>query len=167
MLKTKIFTLTASAVLAALPIVAAPKQKAVSLEQVIRNVQQQQKKTSTLQADFKQEKEHALLAQPEVSRGTFVYSKPNNVLWSYDAPKRVQMLITGGTLTTYFPELNKAERIDVKRFEDRIFKYMGASGAIDELGKYFDFTFTDTANSPSWVLDLSPKSKVVANRVRH
>lgn len=151
----------------ALPMAAASKPASVTLESVIKNVQAQQKKTQTLQADFKQEKELALLAQPEVSTGTFVFSKPSNVLWSYDAPKRVQMLITGGMLTTYYPELNKAERIDVKRFEDRIFKYMGASGAIDELGRYFDFTFTDTSTSPTWVLDLNPKSKVVAKRVRH
>jgi len=151
----------------AAPLMAASRPAPVTLESVIKNVQAQQKKTRTLQADFKQEKELALLSQPEVSSGTFVFSKPNNVLWSYDAPKRVQMLITGGTLTTYYPDLNKAERIDVKRFEDRIFRYMGASGAIDELGRYFDFTFTDTSTSPSWVLDLNPKSKVVAKRVRH
>ncbi len=151
----------------ALPAAAASKPAPVTLESVIKNVQVQQQKTQTLQADFKQQKELALLSQPEVSTGTFVFSKPNNVLWSYDGPKRVQMLITGGTLTTYYPDLNKAESIDVKRFEDRIFKYMGASGAIDELGRYFDFTFTDTSTSPTWVLDLNPKSKVVAKRVRH
>jgi outer membrane lipoprotein-sorting protein len=154
-------------VVVALPMAAASKPAPVTLESVIKNVQAQQKKTQTLQADFKQEKELALLSQPEASSGTFVFSKPNNVLWSYDAPKRVQMLITGGTLTTYYPDLNKAERIDVTRFEDRIFKYMGASGAIDELGRYFDFTFTDTSTSPTWVLDLNPKSNVVAKRVRH
>src|SRR5678816_1994885 len=115
-------------------------------------------RTNTLQAEFKQEKELALLSKPETSSGTFVFSKPNNVLWAYAAPKRVQMLITGGTLTTYYPELNKAERVDVKRFEDRIFKYMGASGAIDELAKYFDFTFTDSKSKPVYMLDLTPKN---------
>ncbi len=151
----------------AVPLAAASKQPPVTLESVIHKVQEQQKKTETLQADFKQEKELALLSQPETSSGTFVFSKPNNVLWSYDAPKRVQMLITSGMLTTYYPDLNKAERIDVKRFEDRIFRYMGTSGAIDELARYFDFTFTDTSTSPYWLLDLSPKSKVVAKRVQH
>src|SRR5215212_9811705 len=147
---------------------AAAKAKApvVSLEAVVKKVQEQQKKTTTLEADFRQEKELALLSKPEVSTGTFVFSKPNNVLWTYNAPKRVQMLIANGTMTTYFPELSKAERIDVKRFEDRIFKYMGASGAIDELARYFDFTFTDTATSPTWVLDLTPKNRVVAKRVK-
>lgn len=139
---------------------------AVTLAQVIKKVQEQQKKTATLQADFRQEKELALMARPEVSSGTFIYSRPSNVRWTYDSPKRVQMVIAGGFLTTYYPELNKAERIDVKRFEDRIFKYMGATGAIDELARYFDFTFTDSKSKPVFVLDLTPKNRAVSKRVQ-
>ncbi len=161
-------TVVAAALAAAISLpLAAAKPAPVSLESVIKKVQEQQKKTQTLQATFRQEKELALLAKPEVSTGTFVFSKPNNVLWSYDAPRRVEMVISGGTLTTYFPDLKKAERIDVRRIQDRIFRYMGASGAIDELARYFDFTFTDTATNPFWVLDLSPKSRAVARRVKH
>ena len=140
--------------------------QAVSLEQVIKKVQEQQRRTHTLQADFRQEKELALMAKPEVSSGTFTYSQPNNVLWTYTAPKRVQMVIANGVLTTYYADLAKAERIDVKKFEDRIFKYMGASGAIDELARYFDFTFTDSKSKPVWVLDLTPKNRAVAKRVK-
>jgi outer membrane lipoprotein carrier protein len=140
--------------------------KAATLEQVIKKVQEQQKKTMTLQASFRQEKELALLSKPEVSTGTFTYSRPSNVLWTYDAPKRVQMVIAGGMMTTYYPELLKAERIDVKRFEDRIFRYMGASGGIDELARYFDFTFTDSKAKSVYVLDLTPKTKAVSKRVQ-
>ena len=150
----------------ALPMFAAKVADPGSLEEVIKKVQEQQRGTNTLQADFRQEKELALLSKPEVSTGTFVYSKPNNVLWSYDAPKRVQMLITNGKLTTFYPELNKAETLDVKRFEDRIFKYMGATGAIDELARYFDFTFTNKPSDPAYVLDLKPKTGAVAKRVQ-
>jgi outer membrane lipoprotein-sorting protein len=160
---------TAAAALCAVvtPLLAAPKKAApVTLESVVKKVQEQQKTTRTLQADFRQEKELALLSKPEVSAGRFVFSKPNHVRWSYDSPKRVEMLIAEGTLTTYFPDLQKAERIDVRRFEDRIFKYMGASGAIDELARYFDFTFTDTATNPFWVLELAPKNRAVARRVK-
>jgi outer membrane lipoprotein-sorting protein len=157
-----------AAVVCAVTAAAAPLHAAapVTLADVVKKLQQQQKKTSTLQADFRQEKELALLAKPEVSTGRFTFSKPNNVLWSYDAPKRVQMLISAGTLTTYYPDLAKAEKIDVKRFEDRIFKYMGASGAIDELARYFDFTFTNTPSKPDFVLDLKPKTRTVAKRVQ-
>lgn len=138
-----------------------------SLDEVIRKVQLAQNNTNTLQADFRQEKTLGLLSKTEVSTGRFVYSKPNNVLWTYDAPKRVTMLIADGMLTTYYPDLNKAERIEVKRYQDRIFKYMGASGAIDELGAWFNFTFTNTSDKPYFVLDLDPKNKAVAKRVRH
>jgi outer membrane lipoprotein carrier protein len=138
-----------------------------SLDEVIRRVQEQQKTTSTLEADFRQEKILALLAKPEVSTGHFTFSKPNNVLWRYDAPKRVEMLIANGMLTTYYPDLNKAEQIEVKRYQDRIFKYMGATGAIDELGTYFDFTFRNVSDAPSFELDLKPKTKGIAKRVRH
>ena len=140
--------------------------QAATLEQVIKKVQEQQKKTMTLQASFRQEKELALLARPEVSTGTFTYSRPSNVLWTYAAPKRVEMVIAGGVMTTYYPELLKAERIDVKRFEDRIFRYMGATGAIEELARYFDFTFTDQKAKSVYVLDLTPKTKAVSKRVQ-
>jgi len=151
----------------AMPAVAAKSPKADSLDDVIRKVQLAQAKTNTLQADFRQEKSLALMAKPEVSTGRFIYSKPNNVLWSYDAPKKVTMLISDGMLTTYYPDLKKAERIEVKRYQDRIFKYMGASGAIDEMSAWFNFTFTNTSDKPYYTLDLDPKNKAVAKRVRH
>jgi outer membrane lipoprotein-sorting protein len=167
MSRSRFTVLALCAVTLAIPLSAAPKKPAlVTIEEVVRKVQELQKKTRTLEATFHQEKELALLAKPEVSNGTFVFSKPNNVLWDYEAPKRVTMLITNGLLTTYYPDLNKAESVDVKRFEDRIFKYMGASGAIDELGRYFNFTFTDNASNPAYMLDLTPKSRVIARRVQ-
>lgn len=160
-------TLLAAAVCAAVFAAgAADAASPVTLETVIRKVQEQQKSTASLQADFRQEKELALLARPEVSTGTFVYSRPNSVLWTYATPKPVQMVIANGVMTTFYPDLGKAERIDVKRFEDRIFKYMGASGAIDELARYFDFTFTDSKSKPVYALKLTPKTRAVSKRVR-
>ena len=163
----KFFVVALGVAALAMPAVAAKAPKADSLDEVIRKVQLAQAKTNTLQADFRQEKSLALMAKPEVSTGRFIYSKPNNVLWTYDAPKRVTMLIADGMLTTYYPDLKKAERIEVKRYQDRIFKYMGASGAIDELGAWFNFTFTNTSDKPYYALDLDPKSKTIAKRVRH
>lgn len=167
MFPSRLFAAALCAAALAIPAAAAPARDANSLDEVIKRVQEQQKKTTSLEADFKQEKTLALLAKPEVSTGRFVYAKPNNVLWQYDAPRRVEMLITNGTMTTYYPELRKAETIEVKRYQDRIFKYLGASGAIDELAAYFNFTFSNRADLPQFVLDLDPKSKSIAKRVRH
>jgi len=143
------------------------KAGGTSLEKVLKEISARQKKVSTLEADFVQEKELALLAKPEISSGTFLYSKPNNVLWTYTQPKPVTMLIAKGMMTTYYPQLQKAEKVEVKRFEAQIFKYMGAaSGAIDELGKYFDFRFVENRKEPVYTLELTPKTKTVAKRVK-
>lgn len=139
---------------------------AETLDGVIRKVSAQQKATKSLTADFNQVKAHGLLAQSEKSSGTFAYSAPNKVLWVYEEPVPVTMLISDGWLTTYYPSLKKAERLEVKRFEDRIFKYLGAAGAIDELGKYFNFRFVDPKNEPFYRLDLQPKTKTLAKQVR-
>lgn len=150
-----------------LPAFAAKPDRHDSLDEVVKRVQAQQKQTRTIQADFRQQKTVALLSKPESSSGRFVYSAPNNVLWSYDAPKRIQMLITNGVLTTYYLDLGKAERFEVKRYQDRIFKYVGASGAIDDLAAFFNFTFSNAADKPEYVLDLAPKTKGIAKRVKH
>src|SRR4029077_6493019 len=150
-----------------LPAFAARKTDPNSLDEVISRVQKQQKKTTTIEADFRQEKILALLARPEVSTGRFVFSKPDKVLWMYDAPRRLEIVVSNGILTTYFPDLNKAEQLEVKRYQDRIFKYMGASGAIDDLAIYFDFTFPNRAADPQYLLDLTPKTKGIAKRVQH
>ena len=163
----KFFAVVFGTAMLATSAAAARPPKADSLDDVIRKVQLAQSKTNTLQADFRQEKTLSLLAKSEISTGRFIYSKPNNVLWTYNAPKRVTMLIANGMLTTYYPDLNKAERIEVKRYQDRIFRYMGASGAIDELGAWFNFTFTNTSDKSYYTLDLDPKSKTIAKRVRH
>jgi outer membrane lipoprotein carrier protein len=161
---------TVAAALAILAIaaaaVAAIPRGGETLEQVIREISERQKKIGTLEADFVQEKEMALLASSEKSTGRFVYSQPNRVLWTYDAPRQVTMLIADGRLTTYYPELNRAETLEVKRFEDRIFRYMGARGAIDELGKYFDFKFVNAKNDRFYTLELKPKTKTVERRVQ-
>lgn len=137
-----------------------------TLAKVMTEVAKRQKNIRTLEARFRQEKEMALLARPEVSTGTFIYRQPNEVLWKYESPKPVTMLISKGWLTTYYPALNKAEKLEIKRYQDRIFRYMAASAALDELGKYFNFTFIESKKDPFYMLELTPKTKVVARRVK-
>ncbi|MGA7615202.1 MAG: outer membrane lipoprotein carrier protein LolA [Thermoanaerobaculia bacterium] len=140
--------------------------KSETLQTILEQIAARQKTVKTLQADFRQEKEMALLSDAEVSTGTFQYARPNKVLWIYDKPKPVTMLIANGELTTYFPDLRRAERIEVKRFEDRIFRYLGASGAIEELTRYFDVTVVDAKGSSEYRLELQPKTAAIARRVK-
>lgn len=139
---------------------------AATLEQVLNEVQKRQSAVKTIQADFTQQKSMALLADPQLSRGTFAYAKPDKVRWNYIAPNPVTMLIADGRMTTFYPKLSRAETIEVGRFQDRIFKYMGAGNAIGELATWFKFRFSDRKGEPTWRLDLVPKTSQVAKRVK-
>lgn len=141
--------------------------RGTEIERVLREISAAQQNVQTLQADFRQEKSMSLLAGADVSTGSFVFSRPNRVLWDYREPKKLEMLISEGWLTTYYPELGRAERVEVRRFEERIFRYLGAAaGALDELERYFDFRLVDTKSSPNYTLELTPKSARIAKRVR-
>lgn len=139
---------------------------ATTLDQVLKEVQKRQAAVKSIQADFTQQKTMALLADPQLSRGTFAYEKPDKVRWNYTAPNPVTMLIAGGRMTTFYPKLSRAETIEVGRFQDRIFKYMGAGNAIGELATWFNFRFSDRKGDPTWKLDLAPKTSQVAKRVK-
>ncbi|MGH9458456.1 MAG: LolA family protein [Thermoanaerobaculia bacterium] len=141
--------------------------RGTDVERILREVGETQKTIRTLQGSFRQEKTIGLLAAPEVSTGSFVYSRPNQALWSYRAPHRVEMLVSDGWLTTWYPDLDRAERIEIRRFEERIFRYLGAvSGAISDLDSYFHVQRLDDGSGRHHVLELTPKSARLGKRVR-
>ena len=147
--------------------VASPRSEgAITLDQVLAQVAAKQKTVTTLQSDFRQEKTMAMMSAPQVSTGTFAYANPDRVVWTYDAPSPVTMLIRDGWLTTYYPQLRKAERLEIGSYQERIFRYMAAPGSLDELRKYFDFTFRQSRSQPVYTLELVPKTKTLEKRVR-
>lgn len=139
---------------------------AVTLDQVLAQISARQKTIETLQSGFRQEKTMAMMASPQVSTGTFAYSKPDRVIWTYGAPSPVTMLIRDGWLTTWYPQLNKAEKLEIGSYQERIFRYMAAPGSLDELQKYFDFTFRQSRSEPVYTLELIPKTKTLEKRVK-
>lgn len=155
------------AITSALPLAADSRIKGTQIEQVLSEVDARQKNVESLKADFRQTKEVGMLAEPEVSTGVFIYQKPNRVLWKYLEPRPVSMAIADGFMTTWYPKLGRAEKMEVKRFEDRIFRYMGAgTGAIRELGKYFDFKFIEDRGENLYILELDPKTRALEKRIR-
>lgn len=151
----------------AIPLFGDSKIKGTKIEEVLTEIDARQKDVHSLRAKFRQTKEVGMLAEPEVSTGVFVYEQPNNVLWRYLEPRPVSMAIADGMMTTWYPELKKAERMEVKRFEDRIFRYLGAgTGAIRELGKYFDFRFIEDRGKNEYVLELDPKTRALEKRIK-
>ncbi|MEM6705383.1 MAG: outer membrane lipoprotein carrier protein LolA [Acidobacteriota bacterium] len=140
-----------------------PRQR---LDVLIRNVKEAQSALTTMTADFVQNKESSLLLEPESSKGRFSYSAPDKARWEYLEPSPVEMTILGEEMTTWYKELDRADRVSIGTVSEQVFKYMGASGSLETLMKYFSVTaeFPEAAGDP-YHLSLLPKYPRIKKRL--
>jgi len=121
----------------------------------------------TLEADFSQVKQSALLLEPDRSEGEFSYAAPDRVRWEYSLPEPVSLVIADRLMTTWYRDIAKAERAQVGEQSDRVFRYLGAGTSLDALLKYFRVTMHLSPNEDDPVrLELSPRFERVARRIQ-
>ncbi len=133
---------------------------------LIERVRLAQKGLETLQADFVQRQESAMLIEPDVSRGTFSYAAPESVRWEYAAPKPISVVIDGEQMLTWYRDLERAERLKVGRYSNQVLKYLGASGSLDTLMEYFQVRVRFPADDDDpYRIDLTPRYERVARRL--
>lgn len=171
-----------AALLLGLPVTAAaapaskladPDDKSLSggerLDALMERVRQAQDGIETLEADFVQRQESAMLLEPEVSEGRFSYVAPESVRWEYATPKPISVVIDGEEMTTWYRDLERAERLKVGRYSNQVLKYLGASGSMDALMEYFSvrvrFPEADAADQP-YRIELIPRYERVAKRLK-
>jgi outer membrane lipoprotein-sorting protein len=127
-------------------LIAAPEDKAPSiptdpaLEQVLERFASAQASIETLQADFEERKNLALLKDEVVLTGTLYHSRPLNFFWNYETPSRKQILLTSDLLVAYYPDLNKVEEVNVRRWNQRIRRYLQLGVNTEELRKDYDIS---------------------------
>lgn len=136
------------------------------LEALVERVKHEQKAIETLQARFVQRQESSMLLEPEVSTGTFSYSAPDRVRWEYTSPTPISVVIDGEQMTTWYRDLDRAEELAIGRYSSQVFKYLGASGSLDELLEYFTVTarFPQKPGEP-YRLELKPRYERIAKRL--
>jgi outer membrane lipoprotein-sorting protein len=108
-----------------------------------------------------------MLVESVEAVGTFVYSAPDQVRWDYATPNPISMLIDGNEMTTWFRDLEQAERVKVGRRSQRVLEYLGATSPLDDMLQYFSVSLTlpDDVTQP-YLLQLSPLFDKVAKRLR-
>ena len=141
-----------------------PSEKLTAL---VERVRLEQGRISTLEADFKQFKESSMLVEVVEAVGTFAYSAPDRVRWDYADPNPISMLIDGDEMTTWFRDLEQAERVKVGRRSQRVLEYLGATSPLDDMLQYFSVSLTlpDDMTQP-YLLELSPLFDKVAKRLQ-
>lgn len=135
------------------------------LEALIERVRAAQDGLETLEAEFVQERSSEFLTATERSSGTFSYQAPDRVRWEYVAPRPISLVIDGETMTTWFHDLGRAERLKVGRVSSQVFQYLNASGSLESLLRYFRATVAFPPGDEPYRIELVPRFARVAKRL--
>lgn len=137
------------------------------LQALADRVRLEQSKLETLEAEFTQFKQSLMLVEPIVSYGVFSYAAPDRVRWEYKSPNPISMLIFGEEMTTWYRDIDQAEKVKVGRHSQRVLQLLGAGSSVDRLLEYFSVTLAipkDVARP--YRLELTPLFKRVAKRLQ-
>ena len=121
----------------------------------------------TLQADFAEKKELAMLVDPIESTGRFYYASPDRAKWEYLEPDRRIFLITDNTLMQYFPEDKTLEKRNLRSvYAHRLFKMFGLGQTSTELMTYYHITLGESEpGSDTYLLVLKPHRRRIQKRL--
>jgi len=145
----------------------APAGSAETLAEVLARFDRVQGQVRTLSAEFVQTTHSPLLRDPIVAKGQFYLTKPDSVLWEYTSPEPMRFVVAEGEYTGYFPERKKAEKRDIKRWSEQLFRFFGLGQGSKELGKFYEIALgAPGKNDPGTVmLVLAPKKRRVRKNV--
>ncbi|MEM1177864.1 MAG: outer membrane lipoprotein carrier protein LolA [Acidobacteriota bacterium] len=133
---------------------------------MITRIEYEQARLETLRSDFEQRKESELLLEPEVSKGRFWFQSPDAIRWDFAEPDETQVVVSGGTMLTWFKNQGTAEKVDVGGKADRVMEYLSATNSLETLRRYFHLqvVFPKDVSAP-YRLDLKPRFRRVRKRL--
>lgn len=123
-----------------------------------------QKGVQTLRVNFTQTNKFAMLAKPQVLRGTLTVRKPATALYSYRSPVSLYFRIKDGDLLIYNADKKEAFVQDIRRHEGKIAKYLGITQPLEELQKSFSVTLTSEEDGKAF-LCLTPTKVGVQEKI--
>jgi outer membrane lipoprotein-sorting protein len=133
------------------------------LAPLLAKFDQVQTSMRSLSADLTRTTVSPLFREPKVAKGRLYLSKPSSVLWEFTSPEPMRFLISGDAYTGYFPERKRAERQNVQRYSEQIFRFVGVGQSSAELRKAYDLSLgtPDEDAKGAWVLVLEPRRRRV------
>ena len=139
----------------------------LDLSGVLERFDRVQEEIRTLSAGFTETTESPLLNDPIEATGRVFLTKPDSVRWEYNSPEEMSFVIYKDQYTGYFPSRKKAERRDIHRWREQLFRFLGLGQASDELGKFYDISLgkTDTDAENTHLLIMAPKKKRVRKKM--
>jgi len=140
---------------------------AVELDELLANFDRVQEGINTLSAEFTETTHSTLLKDEIVAKGMVFLTKPDSVRWEYSVPEEMRFVIADDQYTGYYPLRKRAEKRDVRRWGEQLFRFLGIGQASDELAKFYHIRIDGEApqGDGTVLLVLDPKKKRVRKRM--
>jgi len=138
------------------------------LARVLAEFDRAQAAIRSLSAEFVDTTRTPLLKEPVVSEGQLYLTKPDSVRWEYRSPEEMRFVIAHDEYTGYFPTRKQAEKRDVRRWREHLFRFMGLGQTSAELTRFYDLRLGPAqAEGPAGavLLLLEPKRKRARKQV--
>ncbi len=138
-----------------------------ALKELLAGFDRVQGTIRTLSAEFVETTTSPLLKEPIQAKGRFYLTKPSSVLWEYTEPEVMRFAIANNQYVGYFPQRKRAEKSDVHRWSERIFRIFGLGQTSTELGNFYVIRTEKPApeDSGTLLLVLEPKKRRVRKHI--
>jgi len=140
---------------------------AAELGEVLKRFDEVQNAVSTLSAEFTETTTNQLLIDPISAEGRFFMTKPDSIRWEYSFPEEMRFVIFQDQYTGYFPKQKRAEKRNIQRWSEHIFRFFGLGQGSQELMKFYEITL-DPIHDPAsgtFLLILEPTKRRVRKRI--
>jgi outer membrane lipoprotein-sorting protein len=135
------------------------------MQEIIRTIDEQQKKIQTLSASFSQRKESSLAKDPLVSWGVVKFRRPDRIHFAYSKPEQVEMALEAKTLWIYCPGRSHAEKYSFAG-NRKMTQYLEPITGIfqktfGQLTETYSLTYQGTESDRLYRFRLQPKEEKV------
>jgi len=134
------------------------------LQALVRQVTEAQRRVESLRARFRQTRTSALLLEPAVSTGTFLFQAPDRVRWEYEKPERMVVVFGGSTLSTWDPSARRLDRVKVSQRQRRFVGVLTGTQSLEGLLQHFRVTLTRSPGGGDRLL-LEPVDRALGRRL--
>jgi outer membrane lipoprotein carrier protein len=135
------------------------------LEALIERVVERQRNVQSLEAEFVQLKQSALLLEAVESRGVFIFRAPDTVRWDYRKPDQMVVLFADDTVTTFHPDQARAERIKVSSKQQKFVRVLAGTQPLDDLKSHFSISLADPGGAAHYRLTLRPVGNMLKKKL--
>lgn len=134
---------------------------------VLARLDRAQANIKTLTAEVVETRTLAILSRPEVLRGQMSFERPGKIRWEYSQPEKRIYVLADGHLTGWIPSKNQVEKINIRRYEERVRRMVAFGQDSKSLLKDFQITWVaDNSLAGTDELSLIPKSRRLRKRIQ-